>query len=222
MEEPPKHPAVAALFAELLTATKLNAAGLAKKLGITPQAISNYIVGRNEPGRKMMAAIIKAFPAINAVWLATGEGQPFPNGVHGEKRPAPASAAPPAPSVETEPDTTPASMVPVIEAIPAKKLNPVAGHLFISHSLEKMLAGMTPEQQAAFWRGMFEDEVQRNKAAETDLLDRLTRKTTASSGAAAPQPFIETVVDAPTPRLIGPRFDEPVVLDFYTGQRKAA
>jgi plasmid maintenance system antidote protein VapI len=85
MEEPPKHPAVAALFAELLAATSLNAAGLAKKLDITPQAISNYVVGRNEPGRKMMAAIIKAFPAINAVWLATGEGVPFPNGVHNEK-----------------------------------------------------------------------------------------------------------------------------------------
>jgi plasmid maintenance system antidote protein VapI len=85
MEEPPKHPAVAALFAELLAATNLNAAGLAKKLDITPQAVSNYVVGRNEPGRKMMAAIIKAFPAINAVWLATGEGEPFPNGVHNEK-----------------------------------------------------------------------------------------------------------------------------------------
>jgi len=106
MEEPPKHPAVAALFTELLAATNLNAAGLAKKLDITPQAISNYVVGRNEPGRKMMAAIIKAFPAINAVWLATGEGEPFPNGVHG--RPAPAKALPipvaPAPAVaEAEP-----------------------------------------------------------------------------------------------------------------------
>ena len=144
MEEPPKHPAVAALFSQLLAATNLNAAGLAKKLDITPQAISNYVVGRNEPGRKMMAAIIKAFPTINAIWLATGEGEPFPNGVHG--RPAAPGAPTPVQHVEE----------------PAAKFMPI---MTVLDNLEEL----TPEGQIAYWKAraeMAEQELAEKEAAE--------------------------------------------------------
>lgn len=80
MEEPPKHPDVARIFTRLLESVGLNAAQFARKIGSTPQAISNYMVGRNEPGRKMLAQIIEAYPNIDAAWLATGEGEPFPTG----------------------------------------------------------------------------------------------------------------------------------------------
>ena len=146
MEEPPKHPAVAALFSQLLTATGLNAAGLAKKLDITPQAISNYVVGRNEPGRKMMAAIIKAFPAINAVWLATGEGEPFPNGVHGR----------PAVSMRL----TEASVAEESSA----KFTPT---MTVLDNLEEM----TPEGQIAYWKAraeVAEDELAAELAAKRE------------------------------------------------------
>jgi transcriptional regulator with XRE-family HTH domain len=82
MEELSKHPDVARIFTRLLESVGLNAAQFARKIGSTPQAISNYMVGRNEPGRKMLAQIIEAFPRIDAAWLATGEGEPFPEGRH--------------------------------------------------------------------------------------------------------------------------------------------
>jgi len=85
MEEPPKHPDVARIFTRLLESVGLNARQFAQKIGSTPQAISNYMVGRNEPGRKMLAQIIEAYPNIDAAWLTTGEGEPFPNGRHNEK-----------------------------------------------------------------------------------------------------------------------------------------
>lgn len=80
MEESPKHPDVAAIFGRLLEAVGLNAAQFARKIGSTPQAVSNYVVGRNEPGRKMLAQIIEAYPNISAAWLTTGIGEPFPGG----------------------------------------------------------------------------------------------------------------------------------------------
>lgn len=80
MEEPPKHPDVARIFTQLLDTLGMNAAQFARKIGSTPQAVSNYMVGRNEPGRKMLALIIEAYPNIDAAWLASGKGEPFPNG----------------------------------------------------------------------------------------------------------------------------------------------
>ena len=80
MEENPKHPDVARIFTQLLDTLDMNAAQFARKIGSTPQAVSNYMVGRNEPGRKMLALIIEAYPNIDAAWLATGAGEPFPNG----------------------------------------------------------------------------------------------------------------------------------------------
>jgi len=80
MEEQPKHPDVAAMFNQLLDVLDLNAAQFAKRIGSAPQVISNYMRGSNEPGRKVLALIIKAYPNIDAAWLATGEGNPFPDG----------------------------------------------------------------------------------------------------------------------------------------------
>jgi hypothetical protein len=148
MEEPPKHPGVAAMFSELLTKTGLNAAGLAKKLGITPQAVSNYIVGRNEPGRKMIAAIIKAFPAVNAVWLATGEGEPFPNGVHGRAYMPGASDAPAEPESDVQAPAT----------VKRKMHTPMA--------VVRAVDGMTPEQQIAYYKLRWETAEQKLLAME--------------------------------------------------------
>lgn len=87
MEELPKHPDVARIFTRLLDSVGLNAAQFARKIGSTPQAISNYMVGRNEPGRKMLAQIIAAYPTIDAAWLASGKGEPFPAGVYNQLPP---------------------------------------------------------------------------------------------------------------------------------------
>lgn len=95
MEEPPKHPDVARIFTQLLDAVGMNAAQFARKIGSTPQAVSNYMVGRNEPGRKMLALIIEAYPNIDASWLATGMGEPFPNGKFSQLPPAVPSEAKP-------------------------------------------------------------------------------------------------------------------------------
>ena len=97
MEDPPKHPEVAAIFARLLAELGLSGNQLAKSLNTSQQVISGYASGRTNPGREMLAAIIRRYPAINAAWLATGEGEPFPAGRFNEKptlTPAATSALP--------------------------------------------------------------------------------------------------------------------------------
>jgi transcriptional regulator with XRE-family HTH domain len=80
-----KHPDVAAIFERLLRELGISGNQLAVALGTSQQAISNYTSGRNKPGREIMAAIVQRYPAINAAWLLTGEGDPFPEGRYNEK-----------------------------------------------------------------------------------------------------------------------------------------
>lgn len=90
MEDPPKHPEVAIIFTRLLSELGLSGNQLAKALNTSQQVISGYASGRTNPGREMIAAIIRRYPAINAAWLATGEGEPFPAGRYNQApRPAP-------------------------------------------------------------------------------------------------------------------------------------
>lgn len=96
MDPTPKHPDVAAMFSRLLQELGISGNQLAVALGTSQQAISNYTSGRNKPGREMLAAISKQYPAIDALWLITGEGDPFPNGRYNEKRTA--QLPPPVPS----------------------------------------------------------------------------------------------------------------------------
>ena len=98
MEEPPKHPEVATIFTRLLLELGLSGNQLAKALNTSQQVISGYTSGRTNPGREMLAAIIRRYPAINAAWLATGEGEPFPVGRYNEK---PHLALTPAPDFTT-------------------------------------------------------------------------------------------------------------------------
>lgn len=85
MEDPPKYSEVAVIFGRLLSELGLSGNQLAKSLGTSQQVVSGYTSGRRNPGREMIAAIIKRYPAINAVWLVTGQGDPFPGGVFNQK-----------------------------------------------------------------------------------------------------------------------------------------
>lgn len=89
MEDEPKHPDVAAIFTRLLSELRLSPTQFAKSLEpqTTQQTIQTYTSGKRAPGSKLLASIIKKYPAINAVWLMTGEGEPFPNGRFGKKEP---------------------------------------------------------------------------------------------------------------------------------------
>ena len=97
MDEPPKHPAVAAIFTRLLSELGLSGNQLARTLGTSQQVISGYASGRTSPGREMIAGIIRRYPAISAAWLATGEGEPFPAGRFNEKPAGPPDEPTPTP-----------------------------------------------------------------------------------------------------------------------------
>lgn len=97
METSPKHPEVALIFTRLLSELRLSGSQLAKSLQTSQQVINGYTSGRTSPGREMFAAIIRRYPAINAAWLATGAGEPFPTGRFNEKpAPPPDEPTPPA------------------------------------------------------------------------------------------------------------------------------
>ena len=85
MEDLPKHPEVAMIFARLLAELGISGNQLAKALNTSQQVISGYASGRTNPGREMIAAIIQRYPAINAAWLVTGQGEPFPEGRYNQK-----------------------------------------------------------------------------------------------------------------------------------------
>ena len=97
METTPKHPEVALIFTRLLAELRLSGSQLAKSLQTSQQVINGYTSGRTSPGREMFAAIIRRYPAINAAWLATGAGEPFPTGRFNEK-PAPDEPTPTPPA----------------------------------------------------------------------------------------------------------------------------
>ena len=97
MDDPVKHPEVAAIFTRLLAELGLSGNQLARALGTSQQVISGYASGRTNPGREMIACIIDRYPAISAAWLVTGIGDPFPAGRFNER---------PAPAPEPAPDYT--------------------------------------------------------------------------------------------------------------------
>lgn len=49
---------------------------MARDVQISQSAISNVVTGRQQPGRKILAAIA-AHPLVDATWLLTGEGSPL-------------------------------------------------------------------------------------------------------------------------------------------------
>lgn len=59
---------------------------MASDIGVTQSAISNIITGRQQPGRKFLAAVASN-PAINSKWLISGDGEPLarPNSEPGRR-----------------------------------------------------------------------------------------------------------------------------------------
>lgn len=172
---------------------------IADLLQIARPTAGTIVRQERDPSFSDVARLKSEHDEVNIDYIFTGKGSPF------DRNLTPVIQLPPQVPSKFE------------EAEPGKQI------MIVSHSLETMLAGMTSEQRAAFWRNRYETDIEQAHRREQDLLDRLAKKLDASPGAAAPQPFFESYVAAPTAaRLIGPRFDEPVVLDFYTGQRKAA
>jgi hypothetical protein len=59
---------------------------MASEIGVTQSAISNIITGRQQPGRKFLAAVASN-PAINSKWLISGDGEPLarPNSEPGRR-----------------------------------------------------------------------------------------------------------------------------------------
>ncbi len=49
---------------------------MAADIGVSQSAISNVITGRQQPGRKLLAAVASN-SVINSTWLVTGEGDPL-------------------------------------------------------------------------------------------------------------------------------------------------
>jgi hypothetical protein len=59
---------------------------MASDIGVTQSAISNIVTGRQQPGRKFLAAVASN-PAINSKWLISGDGEPLarPNSEPGRR-----------------------------------------------------------------------------------------------------------------------------------------
>lgn len=72
----------------------LNPRQFALETKLSPQVVSNLLGTDTEPSGKTLRLILERYPHFNLTWLLTGAGEPFPNGVHGERLPA-APAAPP-------------------------------------------------------------------------------------------------------------------------------
>jgi len=49
---------------------------MARDIGVSQSVVSHVVVGRQEPGRKLLAAIASN-PLVNPRWLITGEGEPL-------------------------------------------------------------------------------------------------------------------------------------------------
>jgi transcriptional regulator with XRE-family HTH domain len=49
---------------------------MAEDIGVSQSAISNVVTGRQQPGRKLLAAV-SSNSLINSTWLITGEGDPL-------------------------------------------------------------------------------------------------------------------------------------------------
>ncbi len=49
---------------------------MARDIGVSQSVISHVVVGRQEPGRKLLSAIASN-PLVNSRWLITGEGEPL-------------------------------------------------------------------------------------------------------------------------------------------------
>ena len=51
-----------------------NGSGMARKIGKTPQQVSNYLSGANVPSADVLEAVAGAYPAVSPTWLLTGKG----------------------------------------------------------------------------------------------------------------------------------------------------
>lgn len=76
-----------------------------KATGISHQTLSNVLAGKNKPGLDTLQAIAAMYPAA-AIFLLTGEGEPFPQGRYNEKA---ADQLPPQVPSELKPLTAPAA-----------------------------------------------------------------------------------------------------------------
>lgn len=172
-------------------------AEFAEKVGIERSTYDKMEKGPHKPSADNLEKIASKFSEVNLNWLLLGQGPMlFLEG----SEPA-AQLPPPIPS----------------KLEPSKPNLPVPGEA-------------TPQQVDFVARLLrqYEEQIAGYQERETQWEVReawyqeMLKKPLASSDAAAPQSMFGTYVAAPAARLIGPRFDEPVVLDFYTGQRKAA
>ena len=59
---------------KIIASEGLNAALLAKEIGIQRATISHVLNGRNNPGYDFIYNLLMRFPKLNAEWLITGQG----------------------------------------------------------------------------------------------------------------------------------------------------
>jgi transcriptional regulator with XRE-family HTH domain len=59
----------------ILKQNDLTSSAFADRIGVQRSNISHILSGRNKPGLDLLEKIIVNFPAINAKWLLTGEGE---------------------------------------------------------------------------------------------------------------------------------------------------
>jgi transcriptional regulator with XRE-family HTH domain len=61
-------------IASIISHLGISQTAFAKSLGTTTSRITNITQGRNKPDSQLLAAVVKTYPAIDATWLLTGEG----------------------------------------------------------------------------------------------------------------------------------------------------
>jgi transcriptional regulator with XRE-family HTH domain len=69
--------AIGQRFKKLVEELKINANQLAKELDVTRPTITRIINGTNEPSAKILAPLLRKYPAVNIKWLLIGEGEMF-------------------------------------------------------------------------------------------------------------------------------------------------
>lgn len=138
--KPPKtvHQKTKKIFAALLESLGLNTTDLARELSSTgtlfsQQLIATYVSGSSKSNEKVLEAIVLRYPKINAHWLLTGKGEPFPAGRYNEQ---PTDQLPP---------QVPSKLEPVA---PGEQYPPMT------------IVGRTEAEETRFWRTQYEREAQ--------------------------------------------------------------
>lgn len=130
-----------------------------KATGISHQTLSNVLTGKNKPGLDTLQAIAAVYPAA-AIFLLTGQGEPFPDGVRG------------AGQTTTNPDLDSATSTPVGPEPEGEAKMPatVKRRLETPMAVLRDVEEMTKDEQIAYYKALA--EMAEEKAAAYEAAQR--------------------------------------------------